>query len=228
MSKGDSMAKAASGATGSRKLTEELVESAALELIEEEGVLSGLNLQEVANRADVNRALVYHYYSTKRELLRSAIRHRMASGGDNERTPDEVMELGDRIASGVERALEYEHILKLTTLLHLDGSTAPKLMPNASKTLLLLDRDRLSGKISDDADLVALHALYAAFTYGYVLFHEVLARDLGLDTAELDVRVAAEVRRLFGSDSGDANGNGNADTTKNSPDKTSTKEPDHE
>lgn len=186
-------------ATGSRRSTEVLVEEATLELLAEDGVLAGLNLQEVANRAKVNRALVYHYFSTKRELLRSAIKHRMASGGDKERTPDTVMELGDRVALGLERGLAYEQILHLTTLLHLDGSTAPKLMPNAASTLVLLDRDRLAGKIPDEADLAALHALYAAFTFGYVLFHEVLARDLGIETAELDRRVAAEARRVFGT-----------------------------
>jgi AcrR family transcriptional regulator len=215
MSKENSTTK---GATGARRLTEKLVENAALELIEEEGVLAGLNLQEVANRADVNRALVYHYFSTKRELLRTAIKHRMASGADKEHTPADIMDLGERVAAGLERGLQYEHILRLTTLLHLDGSTAPKLMPNANTTLLLLDRDRLSGKISDEADLEALHAMYAALTFGYVLFHEVFARDLAIDPAELDARVAAEVRRLFGS----------VDTTKKSEDTPSAKEPDHE
>ncbi len=186
-------------ATGSRRSTEVLLEEATLELLAEDGVLAGLSLQKVADRAKINRALVYHYFSTKRELLRSAIKNRMTSRGSTERTPDTVMELGDRVALGVERALAYEQVLRLTTLLHLDGSTAPKLMPNASSTLVLLDRDRLEGKISDDADLGALHALYAAFTYGYVLFHDVLARDLGIETAELDRRVVAETRRVFGA-----------------------------
>ena len=199
------MGKAKSGsgsttkATGSRSETEILVERATLELLEEEGVLAGLNLQDVAKRADVNRGLLYHYFSTKRELLRSAIRHRMASGGDKERTPDEVMNLGDRVALGLRRGLKYEHILRLTTLLHLDGSTAPKLMPNASSTLVILDRDRLAGEIPDEADLPALHAIYASFTYGHVLFHEILARDLGIDVAELDERVAQEAKRIFGN-----------------------------
>lgn len=199
MGKSSSESGATTKATGSRGDTQILVEKATLELLEEEGVLGGLNLQDVAKRAGVNRGLLYHYFSTKRELLRSAIRHRMASGGDTERTPDEVMNLGDRVALGLRRGLQYEHILRLTTLLHLDGSTAPKLMPNAKSTLVILDRDRLSGEIPDDADLPALHAIYAAFTFGHVLFHEILARDLGIDVAELDERVAREAKRVFGN-----------------------------
>ena len=186
-----------SAATGERRSTEVLLEEAALSLLEEEGVLAGLSLQEVATRAEVNRALMYHYYSSKRDLLRAAIRREMASGGEKERTPDTVMSLGKRVSAGLKRALKYKRILHLTTLLHLDGSTAPKLMPNARSTLVVLDRDRLAGKIPAGADLPGLHAAYAALTYGYVLYREVLARDLEIEPAELDGRVFAEVERIF-------------------------------
>jgi len=60
-------------APGDRATTEALLQRAALELLEANGVLDGLNLREEADRACVNRGLVYHYCGSRRELLRSAL-----------------------------------------------------------------------------------------------------------------------------------------------------------
>ena len=51
-----------------------LLEQAALDILREKGVLAGLNLREVAERAGVNRALVYHHFGSREGLLRSALR----------------------------------------------------------------------------------------------------------------------------------------------------------
>ena len=49
---------------------------ASLDGIERDGVLAGLNLQEVADEAGVNRGLVYRYFGSRRELLRPRrVRH---------------------------------------------------------------------------------------------------------------------------------------------------------
>jgi hypothetical protein len=49
-------------------------------------------------------------------------------------------------------------LLALSTLLHLDGSTAPRLMPNAELTLMLLQRDQALNLLPPGDDLPALHA----------------------------------------------------------------------
>ncbi len=107
------------------------------------------------------------------------------------------MSLGRRVAHGLRALLAGGSSLRLTTLLHLDGSTAPRLMPNAETTLLQLERDHALGLTPDTDDIPALHASYAAGVYGYALFREVFARDLGIDVEDLDARVIAQFERLY-------------------------------
>jgi AcrR family transcriptional regulator len=178
--------------------TAERVENAVLEILEEQGVLAGINLNEVAAKAGVNRGLVYHHFGNRRGLLRSAIKRRMLERKVEKQTPKSPMPLGERVLHALHATLKSRDTLRLTTLLHLDGSTAPKLMPNAETTLLLLERDRALGLIPEGTDLPALHAVYAAAIYGYVVYREVFARDLGVTVEELDTRVADTLLAVFG------------------------------
>lgn len=173
------------------------VEEAVLAMLEEQGVLNGINLNEVAKAAGVNRTLVYHHFGTRHGLLRSAIKHELRKRQVETRTPSQPMPLGARVAHGLRALLGGGSSLRLTTLLHLDGSTAPRLMPNAETTLLQLERDRALGLTPDCDDLPALHATYAAGVYGYALFREVFARDLGIPVEYLDQRVLAQFERLY-------------------------------
>jgi hypothetical protein len=116
------------------------------------------------------------------------------------RTPTEPMPLGDRVVHALHNALDRADTLQLMTLLHLDGSTAPRLMPNARTTLLLLERDRALGLVPPTADLPALHAAYAAAVYGYALFREIFARDLDIEVGSLDERFAQVLPLLFRSE----------------------------
>jgi AcrR family transcriptional regulator len=60
----------------SRAETERRLIDVALDLILNKGVLAGLNLREVAEGAGVNRGNIYHYFGSRRELLRAAIARR--------------------------------------------------------------------------------------------------------------------------------------------------------
>jgi len=57
-----------------RAATEEALQEAAIRLLDQHGVLAGLNLREVADKAGVNRGLVYHYFGSRAALLRRALR----------------------------------------------------------------------------------------------------------------------------------------------------------
>ena len=59
-----------------RRDTERRLIDAALDLIRSNGVLAGLNLREVAEAAGVNRGNIYHYFGSRRDLLRAAIARR--------------------------------------------------------------------------------------------------------------------------------------------------------
>lgn len=172
-------------------------EEAVLELLESQGVLNGINLNEVAKLAGVNRTLVYHHFGSRRGLLRSAIKHEIRKHDVVTRTPSEPMRLGARVAHAVRSVLSGGPVLKLATLLHLDGSTAPRLMPNAATTMLLLERDQALGLVPPTDDIPALHASYAAMVYGYALYREILARDLGVAPEDLDTRVIRQIEILF-------------------------------
>lgn len=173
------------------------VEEAVLAMLEDQGVLTGINLNEVAKAAGVNRTLVYHHFGSRRGLLRSAIKHELRKRQVQTRTPAEPMRLGARVVHGLRALLKGGSSLRLTTLLHLDSSTAPRLMPNAETTLLQLERDRALGLVPDTDDIPALHASYAASVYGYALFREVFARDLGVEVEDLDDRVMAQFEKLY-------------------------------
>lgn len=172
-------------------------EDAVLELLESQGVLNGINLNEVAKLAGVNRTLLYHHFGSRRALLRSAIKHEIGKHVVVTRTPTEPMRLGARVAHAVRAVLSSGKVLKLATLLHLDGSTSPRLMPNAANTLLLLERDQALGLVPQTDDVPALHATYAAMVYGYALYREVFARDLGIAADDLDARVLRQIESLF-------------------------------
>ena len=63
-------------ATRNRAETEQRLIDVAIDLIRQNGVLAGLNLREVADGAGVNRGNIYHYFGSRRELLRAAIARR--------------------------------------------------------------------------------------------------------------------------------------------------------
>lgn len=173
------------------------VQTAVLQLFEKQGVLAGINLNDVAKLAQVNRSLVYHHFGTRQGLLRSAIRQRMRDKQSLTQTPTQPMELGERVVHALRSVLDSVDTLQLTTLLHLDGSTAPRLMPNAKTTLLLLERDRALGLVPEIDDLLALHAAYAAMVYGYAMYREIFARDLDIEITELDKKFEKILRELF-------------------------------
>src|SRR5206468_2454458 len=52
-----------------RAATEALLRDAAMRVLRRDGVLSGLSLQDVADEAAVNRALINHYFGNRATLL---------------------------------------------------------------------------------------------------------------------------------------------------------------
>lgn len=58
---------------GTREGTENELIDAVLRLLQRDGVLAGVTLREVAKEAGVNHGQIYHYFGTRRGLLRAAI-----------------------------------------------------------------------------------------------------------------------------------------------------------
>ncbi|MAE93198.1 MAG: hypothetical protein CL910_00920 [Deltaproteobacteria bacterium] len=177
----------------SRAETERRLIDVALDLIRRNGVLAGLNLREVADGAGVNRGNIYHYFGSRRELLRAAINRRFEAVVDS--LVDDL-----RGASFVERRLrtfrspneiQDSH---LRALLVIDGDETVDPMPRYEGALSLLRQDVIDGDIDRAHDLEALQVALTALRRGYRLFREPCANRIGTDVDDLDERVAAIVR----------------------------------
>ncbi|MGI5472857.1 TetR/AcrR family transcriptional regulator [Streptomyces sp. CA-132043] len=197
-SRGESVGKrgTAGGPSMDAELTAQTLERAALELLERDGVLGGLNLREVADHAGVNRGLVYHYFGSRRDLLRSALRRNLRERILAIRLLDRPARFGARARHALKGTVRYASALRLAVLLLLDNDTQLRLMPDLSRTQELLRRDQDAGLIDGDVDLVALHATLNSLTMGYSLSRARLAKEFGVGVRELDERVFTLVERL--------------------------------
>ncbi|GAA1097846.1 MULTISPECIES: TetR/AcrR family transcriptional regulator [Kitasatospora] len=173
-----------------RAATEEALRSAALDLLQKQGVLAGLNLREVADEAGVNRGLVYQYFGSRRDLLRSALWSQgQESVQDAAAAASEELPLRKRLSRFFWTALRRPGPIRLMALLVLDGDERPRPMPGRAHEHRLLEAEAARGELPvDDTD--ALQAAVASAVYGYALFREHLAREIDVPVEELDGRVA--------------------------------------
>ena len=176
-----------------RAETERRLIDVALDLILHNGVLAGLNLREVADGAGVNRANIYHYFGSRRELLRAAIARRFEAMA-------EVVAADRRGAPFVERRLRAFrstatiHDTQLRALLVIDGDDSVDPMPRYEEMLSSLRQDVIDGDIDRAHDLEALQVALSALLRGYRIFREPYAKRIDTDADDLDERVAAIVR----------------------------------
>lgn len=174
---------------GGRAATEQALVRAARELLERDGVLAGLNLREVADRAGVNRALVYRYFGSRQELLRSALKESAATTFQ-ELDEHDLAPFVERWRGAFRTESTNPEAIELMTLLMLDGLTPePNRMPRRERVTALLRRAVERDELADDVDLIALHALLVSAHHGYALFRRSFAEALGVPPNELDDRV---------------------------------------
>ncbi|MEC3916898.1 TetR/AcrR family transcriptional regulator [Nocardia sp. CDC160] len=193
---------------GTREETEQELFRAVLNLLERDGVLSGFTLREVAKEAGVNHGQIYQYFGTRRALLRAAISYLV-----ERRRPEPESYWGqpfpERRLAMWRLALDNPELIRLESLLALDGDDELRMFPELARTRAALDRDCDTGVLPSDADGEVMHALTAATYLGYCVFREAFARDLGIPVDELDGRAAAVYERMvsgLAADEGTASG----------------------
>ncbi|MEV0704069.1 helix-turn-helix domain-containing protein [Saccharopolyspora sp. NPDC050389] len=184
------------GASMGSEQTARSLERAALELLARDGVLKGLNLREVADHAGVNRALVYHYFGSRRDLLRAALRHNVRQRIMSARMKDEPLGFGDRMKHVLRGCIRYVSMYRLVALLMLDGDSTLRLMPDLPRTQQRLQQDQAAGVLDPEIDPVALHALMVSLSLGYSMSRTQLAKEFGIGVRELDERMLAVAERL--------------------------------
>lgn len=152
-----------------------LLERAAVTLIDEQGILAGLNLRKVAERAGVHRGLVYHHFGSRRELLLSALRRRLPAEGDPT-SPGGIA--GDRLfAAGIQDGQP----VRLMALLALDGDESYEPLGRFSPRFRPTSRD-VAG---------------ACLALGHCIYRQSFAAELGIALEAWDRRVFAAWARLL-------------------------------
>ncbi|MFJ4656980.1 TetR/AcrR family transcriptional regulator [Nocardia sp. NPDC088792] len=186
-----------------RARTEADLMDAAERLFERDGVLAGLNLNEVATEAGVNRGQIYQMYGNRRFLLRAALnraleRFRATQPAHWDRG------FADRRRAVIRWAIDEYPAVRAVALLSLDGDDEFHPFPALELTRAAIEHDKTTGALPPDADGDALHVLTAAAAYGYSVMREAAARDLGITPAELDERVLPVYDRMVGLLGGEA------------------------
>jgi AcrR family transcriptional regulator len=184
------------GATQSRAATEKQLEEAALELLEQNGVLAGINLREVADLASVNRGLVYHYFGSRQRLLRAALSRRAAAfQGDLERIW--ALPFRDRSETYLAIALKHATAIALKTILLLDKDERVRMLPMWRTSRETYARDIADGLLAEGTDLEAMQAVLVSLVTGYVVHRDAFADELGVEPEELDARVRLMLLRAL-------------------------------
>lgn len=179
-----------------RSETERRLVEVALAMMEQDGVLGGLNLRKVAEAAGVNRGNIYHYFGTRRELLRSAINSQF-------RTLVRTLSAKRKGKPFIQRRLDAFGLSdstkdsQLRALLVLDGDKSVDPMPNFEHQLSELRQDVIEGAVHPRHDLEALQVVLSAVLRGYRIFRHPYARRLGISTSQLDERVTATLAGVF-------------------------------
>lgn len=180
---------------GQTRSTREALMDAALDHLNERGVLAGLNLREVAETVGVTPANIYHYFGSRQGLLRAAL----AREAQRLSAPIEGLES----VSFVERRtamfdlLAARPNLALTALLALDHDPDYQPLPFLAATRAHYQSLAAAGQIPPDLDLDATHTFSLAMSIGFVIYAEAAARQLGVGVDELQARVRAVFERAL-------------------------------
>lgn len=179
----------------SREEAEADLFAAALALLRRDGVLAGVNLREVAKQARVNHGQIYQYFRTRQALLRAAISHLLAQDPPEGRLWD--LPFPQRRRAIWRWALRHPDVYKLQALLALDEDPDMTLFPALEHNRQALARDVEQAHLPLGADTDVVHAMTAVTYLGYCVFREAMAKELGIDPAELDSRATAVYDKMI-------------------------------
>jgi AcrR family transcriptional regulator len=173
--------------SGRLESTDRALERAALRLLTGGRLLAGFTLQQVGDEAGVTKGLVYHYFGDRQALLRSALRHGAMELQDAIRAIP-YSSYDRRIGAFAKAALVYPAAVQLMTLLLIDRDPRLHFMPLRGLMMQNFERDVGEGRLPANADFEALLGLQNSLVYGYVLFRDGMARQMGVERSVLDSR----------------------------------------
>ena len=160
-------------------------------------MLAGLNLREVADEAGVNRGLVYHYFGSRRDLLRAAARPDVGDASRDLRR-GRGCNVRDRYERFFRTMLDHRQAVVLSALLVLDGDKGAGCPDPDGVARAARPTTSTRARCLADVDVIGMHAAVASLVYGYTALRDRLADELSVDADDLDERVASTVGRLVG------------------------------
>ena len=173
--------------------TRERLMAAALAYLATHGVLGGLNLREIAEQVGVTPANIYHYFGSRRGLLRAAL---------TQATEQLVLPVAlvEGLSFEQRRLRMFDEItqrpeLRLGALLALDADPDFAPLPFFARTAAQYQAQREAGRLPADLDVVAAHLLTLAASIGVAIYRDAAARQLGVDAELLTARTRGVLER---------------------------------
>lgn len=177
-----------------REASERLLREAALRLLQRDGVLAGLRLQDVADEAGLSRGLINRYFESRQALLRSAL--------DAKRRQVEEFIMQHRREAphrSIRRMLQLEikdpDYAKVLTLLAIDGDESFEPLAWLDEVLEDMQAEVTAGNVAPH-DVEAFTALFNATVHAWAVFRTSFARQLGIPVKQLDERAEALLLRM--------------------------------
>lgn len=159
-------------------------------IIADKGV-DGFTISEVAQRAQINRALIYHYFKTRENLIFQAMGHVI------NRYPHTRPELGaNAVEQNTRMHIEHPEIARLFFQMLLNGRPLPSLsrpLFDAIDDLERLKQERAPDMVFDPAFGVIVSVLAQV---GWAVAREEIARHLQISLEEADARFIAVLSRI--------------------------------
>lgn len=172
-----------------REQTRDAILSATSQLIAERGA-DGFTISEVGQRSGINRALIYHYFKDRDNLVFEAIRH-IASHYEPVRP-----EMGPAAAEqAVRMHIEHPEIGRFFYQMLLSGRPLPSLSQRVFNAIDDLERFRRerAPESSFDPAFAVIGATLVQMAWGFA--RDEIARHLGIPVEEADRRFIAQLGR---------------------------------
>jgi len=161
-------------------------------LIAQKGV-NGFTISEVAQRAQINRALIYHYFKDREKLVAEAIQHIV----------DRYQPVGhetndDAVERMVRMHIEHPEIARFFIQLLLDGRPLPSLGPHIRAAIDALERFQRHRTSDAPFDPAFAMIMLTLTQLSWAFARTELARLLDIDVEEADQRFIEQLKRVVG------------------------------
>ncbi len=171
-----------------REATCDGILDAASQLIAEKGV-DGFTMSGVAERGKVNRALIYHYYHDRDNLIFETIRHIV-------RRYDNVTPAGggDALEQSIRMHIEHPGIARFFFHLLLTGKPLPRLSQRLLNTITELEKLKAEHAPNSrfDPAMGVIGGWLVQLSWSFA--RDEIARQLGVSVQEADERLIAHLR----------------------------------